>query len=157
MNRIILLVEDNSDDEALTLRAIRKQTKTAVLVTRDGAEALDFLLGTGDYRGRDLSVVPSLILLDLRLPKLNGLEVLRRIREDEETHCIPVVVFTSSTEEHDIRASYRLGANSYICKQVDFKKFSADLEQIITYWFNLSRLPSLAPFTYIREPSARGC
>jgi two-component system, response regulator len=152
MQKLILLVEDNPDDEALTMRAIRKQTGIPVVVTRDGAEALDFLLGTGDYRGRDLSVVPSLILLDLKLPKLNGLDVLRRIREDEETHNIPVVVFTSSTEERDVRESYRLGANSYICKQVDFNKFCSDLEQIITYWFNLSRLPSLAPFTYIREP-----
>jgi two-component system, response regulator len=151
VDKMILLVEDNPDDEALTLRAIRKQTEIGVVVARDGAEALDFLLGTGDYQGRDLSITPNLILLDLKLPKLNGLEVLRRIREDEETHCIPVVVFTSSTQEQDIMECYRLGANSYICKQIDFKKFCADLEQIITYWFNLSQLPSLIPFTCIRN------
>jgi two-component system response regulator len=134
---IILLVEDDPEDEAITLRAVRKHVTQSVVVARDGSEALDFLFGTGDYKGRDLSISPTLILLDLKLPKVNGFEVLRRIREDVRTRCIPVVIFTSSTVEQDILDCYNLGANSYICKPVDFNHFCDTLKQVISYWFCL--------------------
>jgi len=139
--KIILLVEDDPDDEALTLRIVRKHITQSVVVAHDGSEALDFLFGNGDYKGRDLSISPSLILLDLKLPKLNGFEVLRRIRGDARTQCIPVVVFSSSTEEQDILGSYRLGANSYIRKPEDFDKFCETLTHIIEYWFTLNIAP----------------
>ena len=138
---MILLVEDNPDDEALTLRAVRKHMPHGIVVARDGAEALDFLFGTGCYQGRDLSVSPLLVLLDLKLPKVNGLEVLRRIRGDARTRVIPVVVFTSSTEEQDILDCYSLGANSYIRKPVDYNQFCADMKQVITYWLFVNQLP----------------
>ena len=141
MYKIILLVEDDPDDEALTLRAVRKHITQSVVVAHDGSEALDFLFGTGDYKGRDLSISPSLILLDLKLPKLNGFEVLRRIRGDARTQCIPVVVFSSSTEEQDILGSYCFGANSYIPKHEDFDKFCETLTHIIEYWFTLNIAP----------------
>ena len=138
---MILLVEDNPDDEALTLRAVRKHMPHGIVVVRDGAEALDFLFGTGDHAGRDLTLSPLLVLLDLKLPKVNGLEVLRRIRDDGRTRSIPVIVFTSSTEEQDILDSYRLGANSYIRKPVDYVQFCADLKQVMTYWLCVNQLP----------------
>jgi len=141
MNKMILLVEDNPDDEALTLRAVRKYTPHGIVVARDGAEALDFLFGTGCHQGRDLSNSPLLVLLDLKLPKVNGLEVLRRIRADARTRVIPVVVFTSSTEEQDILDSYSLGANSYIRKPVDYNQFCGDMRQVMTYWLGLNQLP----------------
>ena len=141
MYKIILLVEDDPDDEALTLRIVRKHITQSVVVAHDGSEALDFLFGNGDYKGRDLSISPSLILLDLKLPKLNGFEVLRRIRGDARTQCIPVVVFSSSTEEQDILGSYCLGANSYIRKPEDFDEFCETLTHIIEYWFTLNIAP----------------
>ena len=141
MNKMILLVEDNPDDEALTLRAVRKHMPHGIVVARDGAEALDFLFGTGRFAERDLSVSPLLVLLDLKLPKVNGLEVLRRIRGDARTRVIPVVVFTSSTEEQDILDCYTLGANSYIRKPVDYNQFCADMKQVMTYWLCVNQLP----------------
>ena len=141
MNKMILLVEDNPDDEALTLRAVRKHMSHGIVVARDGAEALDFLFGTGRHAGRDVTVSPLLVLLDLKLPKVNGLEVLRRVREDARTRSIPVIVFTSSTEEQDILDSYRLGANSYVRKPVDYGRFCGDLKQVMTYWLCVNQLP----------------
>jgi two-component system response regulator len=138
---MILLVEDNPDDEALTLRAVRKHIPYGIVVARDGAEALEFLFGTGRYAGRDLTVNPLLVLLDLKLPKVTGLEVLRRIRGDGRTRPVPVVVFTSSTEEQDILDSYRLGANSYIRKPVDYSQFCDDMKQVMTYWLQVNQLP----------------
>ena len=141
VNKMILLVEDNPDDEALTLRAVRKHMPHGIVVARDGAEALDFLFGTGHFTGRDLSIAPLLVLLDLKLPKVNGLEVLRRIRGDLRTRVIPVVVFTSSTEEQDILDCYTQGANSYIRKPVDYNQFCADMKQVMTYWLSVNQLP----------------
>ncbi|MBJ6726073.1 response regulator [Geomesophilobacter sediminis] len=143
MNKMILLVEDNADDEALTLRAVKKQMPHEIVVAHDGAEALDFLFGTGTYDDRDPSIRPLLILLDLKLPRVNGLEVLRRIRSDHRTKMIPVVVFTSSTEEQDILDSYTLGANSYIRKPVDYTQFCSDLKQVVNYWLVVNQLPPL--------------
>jgi two-component system, response regulator len=143
VNKTILLVEDNPDDEALTLRAVRKHMPHPIAVARDGAEALDFLFGTGLHACRDTSVPPLLVLLDLKLPKVNGLEVLRRMREDSRTRSIPVVVFTSSTEEQDILDSYRLGANSYIRKPVDYGQFCEDMKQVMNYWLCVNQLPPL--------------
>jgi two-component system, response regulator len=143
LNKTILLVEDNPDDEALTLRAVRKHMALPIVVARDGAEALDFLFGTGSYASRDTSVPPLLVLLDLKLPKVNGLEVLRRMREDSRTRSIPVVIFTSSTEEQDILDSYRLGANSYIRKPVDYSQFCEDMKQVMNYWLCVNQLPPL--------------
>lgn len=141
MNKTILLVEDNPDDEALTLRAVRKQVPHGIDVARDGAEALDYLFGTGRHAGRDLTSPPLLVLLDLKLPKVNGLEVLRRAREDARTRSIPIIVFTSSTEEQDILDSYRLGANSYIRKPVDYGQFCENLKQAMNYWLWINQLP----------------
>ena len=141
MEKIILLVEDSPEDEALTLRAVRKHIPHVVVIARDGAEALDFLFGTGDYQGRDLSVRPVLVLLDLKLPKINGLEVLRRIRGGARTRVIPVVMFTSSSEEQDILTAYSLGANSYVRKCVDYNRYCDDLKQMMAYWFGLSQPP----------------
>lgn len=139
---MILLVEDNSDDEALTIRALEKNNiGNKMVVARDGVEALDFLFGTGAYEVRDLSVMPQLILLDLKLPKLDGLEVLRRIRGDESTRLLPVVVLTSSNEEQDRISSYGLGANSYVRKPVDFNEFVAGVRQLGLYWLILNEGP----------------
>ena len=144
ISRHILLVEDNPDDEILTLRALRKHSaSTEVVVARDGVEALDYLFGTGAHCGRDLSVMPKLILLDLKLPKVDGLEVLRRVREDERTKLLPVVVFTSSNEEQDILECHILGANSYIRKPVDFNQLSEALRAISSYWLQLNLTPKL--------------
>lgn len=133
--KIILLVEDNPDDEALTLRALKSNNVwNQVLVARDGVEALDYLFATGAYEGRDTSVMPEVILLDLKLPKMDGLEVLRRLRADERTKLLPVVILTSSDEERGIFDSYGLGANSYIRKPVEFGQFHEAVRQLGLYW-----------------------
>lgn len=137
--KIILLVEDNPDDETLAVRALkRNNVLNDVIVARDGAEALDYLFGTGKYEGRDTSCLPEVILLDLKLPKVDGLEVLRRIRENELTAYLPVVVLTSSSEERDLVESYKLGANSYIRKPVDFQQFMEAVQQLKLYWLVLN-------------------
>ena len=137
--RPILLVEDNPDDEALTLRAFSKnRIGNEVIVARDGVEALDYLFGTGASANRDMSVMPAVILLDLKLPRVDGLEVLRRIRADERTNLLPVVVLTTSKEQQDIYDAYSLGANSYIRKPVDFEKFINAVGQLGLYWLVLN-------------------
>lgn len=139
-DKVILLVEDNPNDELLTLRALRRnKISNEIVVARDGAEALDYLFGTGKYAGRDLSVLPEFVLLDLRLPKIDGSEVLQRIRAAERTRLLPVVVLTSSDEERDIIESYNLGANSYICKPVDFNQFVEAVCQLGLYWLVLNK------------------
>jgi two-component system response regulator len=138
-SKTILLVEDNPDDEALTLRALKRNSiLNEVVVARDGAEALDYLLGTGPYSGRDTSSMPEVILLDLKLPKIDGLEVLRRVRSEQLTRRLPVVILTSSNEERDIIAGYDLGANSYIRKPVDFNQFMEAVRQLGLYWLVLN-------------------
>ena len=134
-NRTILLVEDNPKDEMLTLRSLKKcRVANEVVVVRDGAEALDYLFATGDYAGRDLSDLPTVVLLDLKLPKIDGLEVLRRIRADQRYHLLPVVILTSSDEERDLLAGYELGANSYVRKPVAFADFSRAVADLGRYW-----------------------
>lgn len=139
---MILLVEDNPDDQALTLRALRKNNiKNEVIVARDGVEALDFLFGTGTYAGRDLSLMPQVTLLDLKLPKVDGLEVLRRVRADERTRLLPVVILTSSNEDRDRIDGYSLGANSYVRKPVDFAEFIEAVKSLGLYWLILNQGP----------------
>ena len=139
---MILLVEDNPDDEALTLRALKKNNiLNEVVVARDGVEALDYLFGKGVYADRDMSVMPHLILLDLKLPKMDGLEVLRHLRTDDRTRILPVVILTSSKEEQDLINGYSLGANSYVRKPVDFSQFSEAVRQLGLYWFVLNESP----------------
>ena len=138
----ILLVEDNPNDVELALHALKKNNLTnRINVVRDGAEALEFLFASGEYAGRDVNPTPKIILLDLKLPKVDGLEVLRRIKADQRTHLIPVVVLTSSREERDIVESYRLGVNSYITKPVDFEQFTEAVRQLGLYWLLLNQLP----------------
>jgi len=140
--KIILLVEDNPDDEELTLLALKKSNiLNEVIVARDGVEALDYLFATGKYAERDPSRMPQLILLDLKLPKMNGLEVLKRLRADPRTELIMVVVLTSSSEEEDMIASYRNGANSYVRKPVDFHRFADAINQVGMYWLLLNEVP----------------
>ncbi len=140
--KMILLVEDNPDDEALTMRAL-KASKLAneIVITRDGNEALEFLFGTGQYEGRDLSLMPAVVLLDLKLPKVSGLEVLERMRADPRTKITPVVVLTSSSEDEDMLRSYQLGANSYVRKPVVFGKFADAVSQLGMYWMLLNQPP----------------
>ena len=139
-DKTILLVEDNADDEALTLRALRKNNITNdVAVARDGVEALDYLFGRGGYAGRDVSDLPSLVLLDLKLPKLGGLEVLRQLREDDRTKRLPVVALTSSNEEKDLISSYQSHVNSYVRKPVDFVKFVETVRQLGIYWLGINQ------------------
>ena len=141
-NKMILLVEDNADDEELTLRALKKNhIGNKVLVVRDGAEALDFLFCTGIYADRDPHEMPQVTLLDLKLPKVDGLEVLRRLRADERTHTLPIVILTSSNEEKDVVEGYQLGANSYVRKPVDFNEFLEAAKHLGLYWLVLNHLP----------------
>jgi two-component system, response regulator len=143
-DKVILLVEDNPDDEALTLRALKKNNiQNDVVVARDGVEALDYLFGTGKHAGRDTSVLPSVTLLDLKLPKIDGLEVLKQIRADERTKIMPVVILTSSKEEQDLINGYKLGANSYIRKPVDFSQFIEAVRQLGLYWLLLNEAAPL--------------
>jgi two-component system, response regulator len=138
-DKIILLIEDNPDDEALTLRALQKNNiKNDVVVVRDGAEALDYLFGTGPYAGRDLTLMPQVTLLDLKLPKVDGLEVLRQLRANELTRLLPVVILTSSNEEQDRVNGYGLGANSYVRKPIDFGQFIDAVRQLGLYWLILN-------------------
>lgn len=140
--KIILLVEDNADDEALTLRALKKNNiLNKVIVARDGVEALDYLFGTGQHQGRDTTKQPELILLDLKLPKIDGLEVLKRLRADERTALQPVVVLTTSSEDQDMLTSYEFGANSYIRKPVDFNQFIKAIGHLGLYWLVLNQGP----------------
>ena len=139
-DKVILLVEDDPKDEALTLRAFKKYNiVNKIVVARDGVEALDYLFGTGKHEGRDAKDVPQLILLDLKLPRMDGLDVLQSIRSDGRTSRVPVVVFTSSSEEEDMIKSYDLGANSYIRKPVDFAEFMEATRQLGLYWMLLNQ------------------
>jgi two-component system response regulator len=138
----ILLVEDNPDDEVLTVRELKKQDiVNEIIAVRDGVEALDYLFGTGRYERRDVRDFPSVVLLDLKLPKVDGLEVLRRIRADDLTKHIPVVVLTSSDDQRDVLESYRLGANSYVRKPVNFNQFKEAVRRIQFYWLRLNVSP----------------
>ncbi|MEC5396817.1 response regulator [Uliginosibacterium sp. H1] len=141
-DRPILLVEDNPDDEALTLRAFGKnRIPNEIVVARDGVDALDYLFGTGRHAGRDLGIMPAVVLLDLKLPRIDGLEVLRRIRADSRTALLPVVVLTTSREHQDIHEAYSLGANSYVRKPVDFERFLQTVGQLGQYWLSLNEVP----------------
>ena len=143
-DKTILLVEDNPDDEALTLRALMKNNiLNPVTIVRDGAEALDYLFCQGAYAGRDASLQPAVILLDLKLPKVDGLEVLKRLRADARTRLLPVVILTSSKEEQDLVNGYHLGANSYIRKPVDFTQFMEAIRQVGLYWLMINEPPPL--------------
>ncbi len=141
-SKIILLVEDNPDDELLTLRALKKTgVQNDVVIARDGVEALDYLFARGPYSGRDPAVMPQLILLDLKLPRVDGLEVLRRLRSEERTRLLPVVILTSSREQRDMLDGYGLGANSYVRKPVDFEQFVRAVDLLKLYWLVLNEDP----------------
>jgi CheY-like chemotaxis protein len=141
-HKVILLVEDNPDDEALAIRALKRHhIGNEIVVAHDGVEALDYLFGTGIYIDRDPSHKPSVVLLDLKLPRIDGLEVLRRLREDPRTRFLPVVVLTTSSEEGDVLDSYSLGCNSYIRKPVDFVQFSEAIRQLGMYWLLMNEPP----------------
>ena len=141
-NKVILLVEDNPDDRDLTLLAFKEaNVLNEVVICGDGEEALEFLFATGAHAGRDTRVMPQVILLDLKLPKVDGLEVLKRVRADERTKFIPVVVLTTSKEQEDIVGSYSLGANSYVCKPVDYPKFTVALRELGSYWLSVNVNP----------------
>jgi CheY-like chemotaxis protein len=138
--QVILLVEDNENDEELTLRALKKhKIGNPVVVARDGAEALDYLFGRGAYAARDVRALPQVVLLDLNLPKLSGIEVLRAVRADERTRVLPVVILTSSQEDSDLASGYASGANSYIVKPVDFNQFAEAVRQLGLYWLVLNQ------------------
>ena len=141
-DRVIFLVEDNPDDVELTLRSLKKNNiSNEVVIARDGVEALDYLFATGAYADRDTTTMPAVILQDLKLPRVNGLEVLRRLRADERTKLLPVVIVTSSKEEKDMVDGYKLGANSYVRKPVDFVQFSEAVKQLGLYWLLLNEPP----------------
>lgn len=141
--KIILLVEDNPDDEVLTLHALKMNgISNEVVVVRDGAQALDYMFGRGEYAGRDVSQLPAVILLDLNMPKVGGLEVLRTLRADPRTKPAPVVVLTTSREEQDLINSYELGANSYVRKPIDFEQFIEAVRHLGMYWLLLNELPA---------------
>jgi two-component system, response regulator len=141
-DKIILLVEDNPDDVQLTMRSLRKnKILNEVVVAPDGVEALDYLFGRGAYAGRDLSQLPVVVLLDIKLPKLDGIEVLRAMRQDERTKLLPVVILTSSKEENDLLNGYRLGANSYVRKPVDFDQFNEAIKHLGLYWLLWNEAP----------------
>jgi two-component system response regulator len=141
-NKVILLVEDNPDDVALTLRALKKsKIVNEVVVAQDGVEATEYLFGTGKYAGRDTQVLPQVVLLDLKMPRMDGLEVLQRVRSDERTKLLPVVVLTTSSEDKDRIESYKLGANSYIRKPVDFEQFVGAVQSLGLYWLVLNEAP----------------
>jgi two-component system response regulator len=142
-NKVILLVEDNPRDEALTLRALKKNNiVNEVIVAHDGVEALEFFFGTGKYEGRQMAM-PQLVLLDLKLPRVDGLDVLRKMRSDERLKRLPVVVFTSSSEEEDMIKSYDLGANSYVRKPVEFEQFVEATKQLGLYWLVLNQVATM--------------
>jgi two-component system response regulator len=141
-SKVILLVEDNQDDEELAMMALRKgHLANEVVVARDGAEALDYLFATGPFEGVKTPTRPQLVLLDLKLPKVDGLEVLQRLRADKRTALLPVVILTSSKEQEDVMRGYALGANSYVRKPVDFKQFVAAIVQLQLYWLVLNEPP----------------
>ena len=141
---VVLLVEDNPDDEVLTLRALRRGgLGQDIVVAHDGVEALDYLFGTGAYAGRDVGTLPQVVLLDLKLPRLDGLEVLRRVRADERTRLLPVVILTSSDEERDRLHGYRDGANSFVRKPIDYEQFAEAIRQLGMYWLVLNEPPPL--------------
>jgi two-component system response regulator len=141
-DKVILLVEDNPDDEDLALRAFQRgDVINPVAVARDGIEALDYLHGTGMHAGRDASVQPAVVLLDLKLPRMDGFGVLRQIRADVRTQCVPVVMLTSSREDEDVIECYRLGANSYVHKPLDFTEFVSAVRQMAVYWLMLNHVP----------------
>jgi CheY-like chemotaxis protein len=141
-HKVILLVEDNPDDEALAIRALKRHhIGKEIVVAHDGVEALDYLFGTGQYAGRDISLKPAVVLLDLKLPRIDGLEVLRRLRENEVTKLLPIVILTTSSEEQDLLDSYSLGCNSYIRKPVDFLQFSEAIRQLGMYWLLMNEPP----------------
>ena len=142
MEKMILLVEDNPNDEELTLRALRKANiANEVAIARDGQEALDFLFGTGKYAGRELPTMPAVVLLDLKLPKLDGIDVLQRIRADPRTRLVPVVILTSSSEDEDMVRSYQFGANSYVRKPIEFSAFANAVTQLGMYWVLINQIP----------------
>jgi DNA-binding response OmpR family regulator len=144
-DKTILLVEDNPSDVELTKRALLKERiLNEIIVAEDGQEAIDYLFGTGKYAGRDLTQMPTLILLDLKLPLVDGLEVLKRIRADERTHRLLVVMLTSSREEKDLIKGYDLGVNSYICKPVDFNQFVEAVKYLGLYWLLINEAPPLS-------------
>jgi two-component system response regulator len=145
-DRMILLVEDNPDDEVLTLRALRKNhIVNQVVVARDGVEALDFLFGTGAHTGRDVRDLPQVVLLDLNLPRIGGLEVLRRVRADERTRIVPIVVLTSSKQEEDVLRSFSNGANAYVRKPVDFTQFTEAVNTLGLFWLLLNERAPTPP------------
>jgi two-component system, response regulator len=140
--KVILLVEDNPDDEALTLRALKgNNINNQIVVARDGAEAIAYLFGTGPHAGRDTTQQPALILLDLKLPKLDGFDVLKQLRADDRTKLQPVVILTSSNEQQDLVHGYGLGANSYVRKPVDFRQFTEAVKQLGLYWLVINENP----------------
>jgi len=145
-NNLILLVEDSADDRDLALTALQaSEVEHEVVVCEDGEAALDYLFGTGRYAGRDVRRRPRVILLDIKLPGVNGLEVLKRLRSDRRTSLLPVVILTSSREERDLLDSYRHGANSYICKPTDFFEFLDTSSQMLRYWLGINEVPSAPP------------